>query len=66
LELCSRYDIDGENLAVCWMAFAATNGYSALDIELLDQFEREKLSKEKKSGFRKVEDLCMVDAAINV
>ncbi|XP_068227234.1 DNA polymerase alpha subunit B isoform X2 [Palaemon carinicauda] len=60
LELCSQYDVDGEGIAICWMAFASTNGYSSVSMEYLEHFERDQLAKEKKT-VKKVESIQMYD-----
>ncbi|XP_066942609.1 DNA polymerase alpha subunit B isoform X2 [Macrobrachium rosenbergii] len=61
LELCSQYSVDGEGLAICWMAFATSNGYSCLSLEHLEHFERDQLVKEKKNAVKKVESIQMYD-----
>lgn len=53
LELCSQYGVDGEGIAICWMAFASANGYSTLTTDHLEHFERDQLAKEKKSSLKK-------------
>lgn len=61
LELCSQYGVDGEGIAICWMAFASANGYSTLTTDHLEHFERDQLAKEKKSSLKKVESVQLYD-----
>ncbi|XP_063591450.1 DNA polymerase alpha subunit B-like [Penaeus indicus] len=63
LDLCRAYGVDGEGIAACWISFASNNGYDSLTPEGLDHFEREELTKNKKTSIKKTENFQIYDAS---
>ena len=48
LVLCEQYGIDGEQLAVLWLAFSNTHGYDSVTMEALEHLNRQEQESQRK------------------
>ncbi|XP_076042828.1 DNA polymerase alpha subunit B [Oratosquilla oratoria] len=57
VDLCSKYDVTGEQIAACWLGFANKNSYEGVTMDGLQHFEREELAKQNKKTKVKPADI---------
>ncbi|KAL7646319.1 UNVERIFIED_CONTAM: hypothetical protein RMT77_003228 [Armadillidium vulgare] len=48
IELCECYSLSGEQFAILWMSYAASNTFEEINLERLESFEKEVLNKKTK------------------
>lgn len=46
--MCECYSLSGEQFAILWMSYAASNTFEEINLERLESFEKEVLNKKTK------------------